>query len=126
MKGRITLAVVTVIGLLAASGETGATEKLALRVTPNVSSAPSTVVIKATIAPNAGNRWLQVEADSGSFYRSSAIQLDGDRAPMVTEIRLKALPSGEYTVTAVLKNAMGEETQVRKTALVLNPFGEPQ
>lgn len=126
MRGRITLAAVTVIGLLAASGETGASERLVLRVTPNVSSAPSTVVVKATIAPDAGNRWLLIEADSGAFYRSSSVQLDGDKAPRVTEFRLKALPGGEYTVTAVLKDAMGHETQVRKTALVLNAFGEPQ
>jgi hypothetical protein len=126
MKGRFTLAAVTVIGLLAASGETGASEKLMLRVTPNVSSAPSTVVIKATVAPNAGNRWLHIEADSGAFFRSSSVQLDGDKAPMVTEIRLKALPSGEYTVTAVLKDSAGAQTMVRKTALVLNQFGEPQ
>jgi hypothetical protein len=126
MKGRLTLAAVTVIGLLAATGETGAREKLTLRVTPNVSSAPSTVIVKAMVAPDAANRWLLVEADSGVFYRSSSIQLDGDKAPMVTEVMLKSLPSGEYTVTAVLKNAIGEETTVRKTALVLSRFGEGQ
>lgn len=125
MKGRLTLAAVTIIGLLAASGETGASEKLSLRVTPNVSNAPSTVIVKAIVSPNAGNRWLLVEADSGAFYRSSAVQLDGDKAPMVTEILLKSLPSGEYTVTAVLKNALGEETLVRRTAVVLSRFSEP-
>lgn len=124
MKGRFTLAAVTVIGLLAASGATGASEKLSLRVTPNVSSAPSTVIVKALVSPDAGNRWLLVEADSGAFLRSSAIQLDGEKAPMMTEIMLKGLPGGEYTVTAVLKNAVGEETTVRKTALVLSRFGE--
>ena len=35
MKGRLALAAVTTIGLLAATGETGASEKLSLRVTPN-------------------------------------------------------------------------------------------
>ena len=125
MKGRLTLAVVTTIGLLAATGETIATEKLALRVTPNVSNAPSTVVVKAIVSPDSQNRSLRVEADSGTFYRSSSVQLDGDKAPIVTEILLKSLPSGEYTVTAVLKNAMGEETLVRRTALVLARFGEP-
>ncbi len=126
MRAQFTLAAVTVIGLLAASGETGANEKLSLRVTPNVSSAPSTVVVKATVARDAGNRWLHIEADSGAFYRSSDVQLDGDKAPMVTEIRLKGLPSGEYTVTAVLRNAVGEQTMARKTAVVLSQFGEPQ
>jgi hypothetical protein len=126
MKGRLTIAAVTMIGLLAASGSTGAREKLSLRVTPNVSSAPSNVIVKATVAPDAGNRWLHIEADSGSFFRSSAIQLEGDKAPTVTEIQLKNLPSGEYTVTALLRNAMGEETLVRRTALVLSRFGEGQ
>src|SRR5262245_22900291 len=124
MKTRITLAALTLIGLIAASGTTGATEKLSLRVTPNVSSAPSTVIVKATIAKNTDNRWLHIEAESGAFYRSSTIQLDGDKAPMVTEVFLKNLPGGEYTVSAVLRNNMGEETVVRRTALVLSKFGD--
>ena len=125
MKTRIALAGAITIGLLAASGTTGATEKLTLRVTPNVSSAPSTVIVRATVARDAGNRWLLIEADSGSFYRSSQIPLDGDTAPLVTEVLFKSLPSGEYTVVAVLRNNMGEETVVRRTALVLSKFGEP-
>ena len=125
MKGRFTLAAATVIGLICASGSTGASEKLSLRVTPNVSSAPSTVMVKATIAKNAANRWLSIEADSGTFYRSSAIQLDGDNAPTVTEIRLSNLPSGEYNVSAVLKTNDGEETSVRRTVIVLARLGEP-
>ena len=126
MKSRLTLVAVTTIGLLAASGTTGATEKLALRVTPNVSSAPSTVIVKATVTKNADNRWLLIEADSGVFFRSSAVELDGDKAPTVTEIRLNNLPSGEYTVSAVLRNNLGEQTIVRRTALVLSRLGEPQ
>lgn len=125
MNTRLTLATLTIIGMLTASGTTGASEKLTLRVTPNVSSAPSTVIVKATVARNADNRWLLIEADSGEFYRSSGIQLDGERAPEVTEIRLPNLPSGEYTVRAVLRDNMGEETVVRRTALVLSKFGEP-
>lgn len=125
MKGRFTLAVVTTIGLLIATGQTAASEKLTLRVTPNVSSAPSTVIVRAYVTPNADNRTLLVEADSGSFFRSSEIQLDGDKAPTLTEFRLASLPSGEYTVTAMLKDNKGEETLVRRTVLVLNQFGEP-
>ena len=125
MKTRLTLAALTIIGTLFASGTTGASEKLALRVTPNVSSAPSTVIVKATVARNSDNRWLLIEADSGAFFRSSEIQLDGDKAPLVTEIRLPNLPGGEYTVVAILRNSMGEQTIVRRSALVLSKFGEP-
>jgi hypothetical protein len=124
MKTRLTLAALTIIGMLSAS-TTDASEKLTLRVTPNVSSAPSTVIVKATVARNSDNRWLLIEADSGAFFRSSEIQLDGERAPLVTEIRLPNLPGGEYTVVAILRNSMGEQTIVRRTALVLSKFGEP-
>ena len=120
MKGHLILAAFTTIALMAAITDTVANEKLSLRVTPNVSSAPSNVIVKATITKDAANRWLSIEADSGSFYRSSAIQLDGDNAPTVTEIRLNNLPSGEYNVSAVLKNNLGEETIVRRTVLVLS------
>lgn len=125
MKGRLTLAAATVIGLLCATGSTGASEKLSLRVTPNVSSAPSTVTVRAYVTPSSDNRWLRIEADSGSFFRSSEIQLDGDKAPTLTEFRLNSLPSGEYTVMAALINSKGDETVVRRTALVLSRFGEP-
>ena len=125
MKTRITTVAVAVFGLIFAVHTTDANEKLSLRVTPNVSSAPSTVVVRATVAKQAENRWLHIEADSGTFYRSSAIELDGDRAPLVTEIRLNNLPSGEYTVAAVLRNNLGEETVVKRTAIVLSRFGEP-
>lgn len=125
MKSQLTLAALTTIGLLVASGPGGATEKLMLRVTPNVSAAPSTVVVQATVTRNANNRWLQIEAESGAFYRSSEVQLDGDKAPLITEVRLSNLPGGEYTVRAVLRDHLGEETVVRRTALVLSRVGEP-
>jgi hypothetical protein len=123
-KTRSTLAAFTITGLLTASGTTGASEKLTLRVTPNVSSAPSTVIAKATVARDASNRSLYIEADSGEFFRSSEIQLDGERAPVVMEVRLPNLPGGEYTVVAKLRNNMGEETIVRRSALVMPKFGD--
>ena len=125
MKSRLILAVFTTIALMAANSDTVATEKLSLRVTPNVSAAPSNVIVKATIAKDTANRWLTIEADSGAFYRSSAIQLDGDKAPTVTEIRLSNLPSGEYAVSAILRNNLGQETTVRRTVIVLARFAEP-
>ena len=126
MKGRMTLAAVTIAGLLMATGSAGASEKLTMRVTPNVSSAPSTVVVRAYVTPNTNNRTLRIEADSGSFYRSSEIQLDGDKAPTLTEFRFPSLPSGEYTVSAELTDNVGEETVVRRTVIVLSQWGEPQ
>lgn len=126
MKGRLTLAAATIAGLLLATASTGASDKLTLRVTPNVSSAPSTVTVRAYVEPNANNRVLRIEADSGSFFRSSEIQLDGDKAPTLTEFRFPSLPSGEYTVSAQLTDNAGDEITVRRTVVVLSQNGEPQ
>jgi hypothetical protein len=126
MKSRCLLAALTSMALTAATGETLATEKLKLSVTPNVSSAPGNVIVRTQVAKDRGNRWLLIEADSGSFYRSSAVELDGDHAPLVTEFRLNNLPSGEYTVAAVLRSSAGEEITVRRTLLVLGRSGEPR
>lgn len=125
MTSRLLLAALTTAGLFALSGETTATEKLTLRVTPNVSAAPGNVMVKALVARDAGNRWLHIEADSGSFYRSSSIQLDGEKAPVVTEFKLSNLPGGHYAVSAVLRDNQGGETTVRRTVLVVSRFGEP-
>ena len=125
MKSRLILAAFTTIGLVLAHRDTVATEKLSLRVTPNVSSAPSNVIVKAQVARHRDNRWLHIEADSGAFFRSSAIQLDGDKAPLITEFRLNDLPGGNYTVEARLRNHLGEETTVRRTVIVLSALGEP-
>jgi hypothetical protein len=127
MTTRATLAIGTTLLLLASSAgiDAGTGDKLTLRVTPNVSSAPSTVNVRAIIAPDADNRTLHIEADSGAFYRSSDVQLEGDKAPMVTEVQLKNLPSGEYTVVAVLRDRTGHETVARQTLMVLSRLGEP-
>lgn len=125
MKYEPMLAVATLTALLCVTARTAADEKLTVRVTPNVSSAPSTVTVRAYVQPNEDNRRLRVEADSGVFYRSSEVQLDGEKAPLLTEFQLKSLPSGDYTVMATLIDVRGEKTVARRTALVLSRRGEP-
>lgn len=124
MKSRVILAALTTFGLVAGARETTATDKLSLSVTPNVSNAPSTVIVKATVPRNTGNRSLHIEADSETFYRSSTIELDGDKAPSVTEFRFASLPGGHYTIVAVLRDSTGEETVVRRNVIVLSRFGD--
>lgn len=119
------LAAATLSAVLGAIVPAGANDKLTLRVTPNVSSAPSTVTVRAYVEPHERNRVLRVEADSGAFYRSSEMQLDGEKAPLLTEFQLKSLPSGDYTVMATLIDVRGEKTVARRTALVLSRWGEP-
>ena len=126
MRHRLLLAAVTSIGLVAAGESVRTEEKLSLQVTPNVSNAPCNLTVQAMVARDADNRWLVVEADSGDFYRSSSIQLDGANAPLLSEFRFNNLPSGNYTVVATLRDEMGDETTAPRTLIVLSRFGEPQ
>src|SRR6476660_4977699 len=80
----------------------GAKERLSMQVSPAVSFAPSNLVIRMRLEPDADNRGLEVIAESGDFYRSSAIQLDGDRAPRMVTFQFRSLPPGNYEVTAVV------------------------
>jgi hypothetical protein len=113
-----------IAALLSAPPPAVTNERLTLRVTPNISSAPTTLVVRAYVEPDPGNRRLRIEADNGSFYRSSEIPLDGDNAPMLTEFRFKSLPSGHYTVMATLIDAEGKKTVARRNAIVLPRGGE--
>jgi len=63
-----------------------------------------------------------------TFFHSTGFIacLDGDRAPLVTELSLKNLPSGEYTVAAELRDSTGGRTIVRRTVIVLSRLGETQ
>ena len=86
----------------------GAKEPLSIRVYPAISFAPANLVIRTSIEPDANNRAMEVVADSDGFYRSSAVQLEGDRAPKTTTFEFRSLPPGEYEVTAVVIGADGQ------------------
>src|SRR5262249_12634924 len=83
--------------LLTASA-VGADDPLALRVSPAVSFAPANLIVRATVEANADNRSMEVVAESADFYRSSAIELDGDRAPRTRMFEFRSLPPGVYEV----------------------------
>jgi len=97
----------------------GAAEKLELRVSPSVSMAPASVVVRAIVEHHADNRELEIVADSSDFYRRSVVELDGEQAPKTTELKLIDIPGGEYQVTATLLTAHGERTTVRKSITVM-------
>ena len=96
----------------------GAGEPLSIRVSPAISFAPANLVIRTSIEPDAINRAMEVVADSDGFYRSSTIQLDGDRAPRTTTFEFRSLPSGEYDVTAAVnrgrRSTEGTRARVRQ------------
>jgi len=97
-----------VLALLTAPLVAGAGDRLTMRVSPTVAFAPAYLVVQTQVAANAKNRSIEIIAESGDFYRSSEIQLDGDRAPRTTRFEFRGLPGGLYTVAAVLKGADSE------------------
>src|ERR1700716_263130 len=80
----------------------GAGQRLAMRASPSVSFAPANLVVRTMVVADAGNRAIEVVAESQDFYRSSQIQLDGDKAPLTTTFEFRSLPSGRYVVKATL------------------------
>jgi len=88
--------------LLTATLPAGAGEKLTLKVSPAVAFAPANLIVRAMVEADAHNRAIAIIAESDNFYRSSEIQLDGDRAPRTSTFEFRSLPSGTYEVRAML------------------------
>jgi hypothetical protein len=109
-----------VFGLIVAAATAGrASESVAIRVSPAVAFAPADLVIRTRTAPDAHNRALAIVADSDSFYRSSSIQLDGDRAPLTTTVTFHSVPAGEYNITASLIGSDGHATALAHTTVMV-------
>jgi hypothetical protein len=90
----------------------GAGERLALRVSPSVSFAPANLIVRTTVEADAANRSIEVVAESADFYRSSTIELDGDKAPRTKQFEFRSLPQGTYSVKAFL---LGTDGHMRAT-----------
>ena len=88
---------------------TGAGERISLQVSPAVAFAPAHLVVRAMIEADSENRAVTIIAESIDFYRSSEIQLEGDKAPRTTTFEFLSLPSGTYEVRARLVGADGHE-----------------
>jgi hypothetical protein len=106
----VMMAVASMPGVFVAAKET-----LLIRVSPAVSFAPANLVIRTSIEPDASNRTVEIIADSDQFYRSSQVQLDGERAPRTTVFEFRSLPPGEYEVKASLIGSDGRARAVART-----------
>jgi hypothetical protein len=104
--GNIIFCFALMAALTVASGD-AADSPLRIEVSPRISSAPAVVRIRAIVTPDAANRVLHIVVDSGSYYRSSMVPLDGANAAAVTETTFKNIPGGDYEVTVALVDASG-------------------
>jgi hypothetical protein len=84
-------------------------DRMTMTVTPAQAFAPSLLRVRIRIEPSAENRSLTVSADSGGFYRSSEIQLDGERAPKTIELEFRSVPEGSYDILGIVKDRSGRQ-----------------
>ncbi|HJZ74050.1 MAG TPA: hypothetical protein VKE51_20060 [Vicinamibacterales bacterium] len=112
-----------VAALLVGAIDMTGSEALRLQLTPAVSRAPALVTVRVTVPHAADNRRLQVVAESGDFYRSSEVPLDGEHAPPLSIFEFRNLPPGLYQVTGVLIGVGGERGRVSGLAKVEPQFG---
>jgi hypothetical protein len=87
----------------------GAGERMTMKVSPAVAFAPANLIVRAMIVADADNRAIEIIAESQDFYRSSMLQLDGDKAARTTNFEFRNLPPGTYEVRGNLVGARGEQ-----------------
>lgn len=96
---------------------------LELRVSPPVSLEPAYVTVRVTVEADADNRTLEVVAETADFFRSSQIPMNGDRAPRVSVIEFRALPTGIYEVSGRLIGLNGTRARTSRTLVVAPSAG---
>ena len=105
--------VLMLCGLLAmVTRPAGAGDQLKLAVSPAHAFAPALLRIQVRIAPSVENRTLEIIADSATFYRSSEIQLEGDRSPATFNLEIKAVPEGDYRVVGILRDGAAHQRSI--------------
>jgi hypothetical protein len=101
-------------GLALSTATVGAAGPVSIKVNPTVSVAPALLAIRVNVEPQSENRALEIVLDSNDFYRLSRVQLDGDHAPTVSELKIDGVPAGNYQVTATVIGADGKNGMVAR------------
>src|SRR5262245_26795724 len=89
-----------------------ADEQLTVAVSPLQSFAPTNLTVRVHVSADDANRALEITVDSGEYYRSSRMQLDGNDAPRTITSELRSLPGGDYEVRVVLIDSTGHARAV--------------
>jgi hypothetical protein len=123
MRMRSALICIAATAFWSAPPGSAADGRLHIEVSPRISQAPAQVRIRAIVTPSAENRGLRVTADSGDFFRSSYLTLDGADAAPITETSFKNLPGGEYEVIVTLVDSQGHATNVDRRTIMVTSAG---
>ena len=95
--------------------------RLRLSVSPVVARAPALLRIQVYVDPAPDNRLLEIVTESGEYFRSSSIPLEGEHASRSHRVEYRSVPPGAYTVLAVLIGDDGEvNAHVEESVLIVD------
>lgn len=103
MRTAISIGAVLVVAMLSGVSSP-AKEVVEIRLRGQFWAAPATVPIIVAVEPAPSNRTLFVEADGEDFYRSSEMELDGEKEKRLHTIEFRSLPAGEYVLRAEVRS----------------------
>ena len=110
---------------LSAATLVNAGERLTIAVSPLQSFAPTNLRVRVHVPSDDANRALEVSADSGEYYRSSRIQLDGKDALRTITVEFPRLPGGAYEIRGALIDSAGHvRAFAREQVTVLPSAGD--
>jgi hypothetical protein len=106
-------AATVVFAVTVVAAPAGAEGDVSVSLSAHVARAPATLELRVRIPPHAHNRLLRVSLDSGSYYRSSDLPLDGDQAAATHVVRWPGVPSGVYGVAVEIFQSNGRSRVVQ-------------
>jgi hypothetical protein len=115
------------VGILMLTGSlsmgAGVPDPVRVKASPAVAFAPATLIVRATITADPHNRAIEVSADSGDFFRSSSMQLEGENAPRTNVFEFRSLPPGTYEIRARLIGDDGQQRALARQAVTIIATG---
>ena len=108
------------LGLVALSAQAQANVRsIQLHLTPLVSFEPAFWRMRVIVTPQADQRAVRIETDSGGFGRVTELPLDGLGGPKVLWVEWKDLPGGVYLVVARVLTERSVVAEDRQQARVV-------
>lgn len=90
-----------------------------IRLVSQAAFSPAHVRGLVRVAPHSDNRMFRIEMDSPGFYRSSDIQLDGERAARNHFFTWQSLPPGPYAIVVTVFGPGGDVRAERHVPLTI-------
>jgi hypothetical protein len=121
MRKAAAIGLLLVLQIAPAPAGVPARERIVLRVRPAFAQAPATLWIEVMVEADERNRSLVIAVDSGEYYRSTAIALEGAQAPRFHSVQYASVPAGVYAVRAELFTVKGEAGGEAQVAVKVLP-----